>query len=350
MPSDSHSPNFDFDPGAASSPESGVFGLPHGPDSADVWILGVPFEATTSYRPGTASGPSAILQASRQIDLFDLWFGRPYERGIWMAPIDPDIESWSRTARALAAPLIEKGGAEAADEQATHEIAALGVKVNDLVKERTAGALSRGKLPVMVGGDHSTPFGAIAACAASTPGLGILQFDAHADLRPAFEGFEWSHASILHNVLKRVEGVGPLVQVGIRDLCEQEFDAIQSDDRIHAVTDRDLTEARCAGTVRALAEEAIARLPDNVYVTFDVDALDPTLCPNTGTPVPNGLLWDETMIWLEALGASGKRVVGLDLNEVSPGPDAKSGENDTWDAIVGARLLYRLIGAALVGR
>ena len=100
------------------------------------------------------------------------------------------------------------------------------------------------------------------------------------------------------------------------------------------------------GRVRALARETIALLPDAVYVTFDVDGLDPTLCPGTGTPVPGGLLWDEAMVWLEELAKSRKRIVGLDLNEVSAGPDGDP-DGTSWDAIVGARLLYRLIGAAL---
>ena len=98
----------DFDPGGASAPDSGLFGLPHGPQDALVHVMGVPFEATTSFRPGTAGGPAAVLEASRQIDLFDLLFGRPYEAGIWMAPIASEIEAWSRAARTLAAPLIEK--------------------------------------------------------------------------------------------------------------------------------------------------------------------------------------------------------------------------------------------------
>lgn len=355
----------EFDPNGASAPGSGIFGLPHGPEDAYIHVYGVPFEATTSYGGGTAGGPAAVLEASRQIDLFDLLFGRPYERGIWMAPIDPEIESWSRQARALAAPLIEKGGAEPGDGAAVAEIDRLGAEVNAKVRGAAKAAFDRGKFPVTLGGDHSTPFGAIAEAAARFDGLGILQFDAHADLRPAFEGLRWSHASILHNVLAECPGISSLVQVGIRDLCEQEYHTAESDPRIHAVYDRDLDRARFDGKVRELARRTIAKLPDHLHVTFDIDALDPALCPNTGTPVPNGLRWDETMVWLEELHASGKRVVSLDLNEVSAGPrdsnesetgadsmdadstDAGQSDSDPWDAVVGARLLYRLIGASI---
>ena len=331
----------DFDPGGASAPDSGLFGLPGSPEDALVHVMGVPFEATTSFRTGTAGGPAAVLEASRQIDLFDLLFGRPYEVGIWMAPIATEIEAWNRTARTLAAPLIEKGGASGQDAAAVSEIEAFGEQVNGRVRAFTAEVLEADKLPVIVGGDHSTPFGAIDASAARHEGLGVLQFDAHADLRPAFEGLRWSHASIMHNVLAECPGVASLVQVGIRDLCEQEFDVTRSDPRVHMISDLDLDEARHGGRTRILARETIAELPELVHVSFDVDALDPALCPGTGTPVPGGLGWNETMIWLDELARSGKRVASLDLCEVA------SGE---WDAIVGSRLLYRLIGCALATR
>lgn len=342
----------DFDPNAASGPDSGLFGLPHGPDEAHVHVLGVPFEATTSYRTGTADAPGAVLRASRQIDLFDLWFGRPYERGIWLAPENGDVAAWNREARSLAAPIIERGGASAIDEPDTARVDALAEKVNGVTGTFTREALAAQKLPVLLGGDHSTPFGAIEACARKVPALGVLQFDAHADLRPSFEGFTWSHASIMHNVLERCERVTRLVQVGVRDLCEQEYDAIEASDRVQAVFDRELMDARLDRGPRELAARTIDELPDDVWVSFDIDALDPALCPNTGTPVPGGLSWDEAMIWLEMLHASGKRVRGLDLCEVSPGSTPATEhdpDSDAWDAIVGARLLYRLIGAA-VGR
>ncbi|MEL6712510.1 MAG: agmatinase family protein [Planctomycetota bacterium] len=337
----------DFDPGAASAPDSGIFGLPHGPEDARVHVRGVPFEATTSYRAGTARAPEAVQAASRQIDLFDLRFGRPYEAGIWMAPVDAEVRAWSEEARALALPIIAQGGAGPEDSGAVARVDELGARVNERVRRGAIEALDAGKLPVLVGGDHSTPFGQIAACAERAPGLGVLQFDAHADLRPAFEGLRWSHASILDNVLRECDGVAALVQVGIRDLSEEEFDAAANEPRVRMLTDVDLGRAREESRTRALAREAIAELPDDVYVTFDVDALEPSLCPNTGTPVPGGLSWAETMVWLEELRASGKRVVGLDLVEVSPGLEWNESAGDAWDAIVGARLLYRLIGAAL---
>lgn len=344
----------DFDPDAAAAPGSGIYGLPHGPDDALVHVLGVPYEATTSYRGGTSYGPEAVLAASQQVDLYDLMFGRPYEAGLWMAPVDGEIRAWSEEARALAGPIIERGGAGAGDVSAAARVDALGGEVNERVRAWTAAALEAGKLPALVGGDHSTPYGGITAAAAHVAAQGrrlaVLQFDAHADLRVAYEGFRWSHASILHNVLEGAEQLHSVTQVGIRDLGLAERERIDADTQVYAVFDVDLDAARFDGRVRELARETIAGLPDDVWITFDVDALDPALCPNTGTPVPNGLRWDEAMVWLEALARSSRRIVGLDLNEVSPGPDWRPGDDDTWDAMVGARLLYRLVGAALAAR
>jgi agmatinase len=195
----------------------------------------------------------------------------------------------------------------------------------------------------LVGGDHSTPFGAIEAVADRHPGLGVLHVDAHADLRVAYEGFEWSHASIMYNVVAKLPDVARLVQVGIRDLCEAEYDVIKgSKRRVITHFDAELATRRLAGESWAgQCERIVDALPGEVYVSFDIDGLDPALCPNTGTPVPGGLSFAEANYLIGALVRSGRRIVGFDLNEVAPGPDSE------WDANVGMRLLYKMIGWAL---
>ena len=338
-----------FDPGGAAHPESGLFGLDSGPEEARVHVLGVPFDATTSYRRGAARAPEAIRCASRQVDLFDLRTGRPYEAGIWMAPPCEEIAAWNEEATALAAPLIEGGGLDHAPALAdsAKRVDAIQERVNDWVHAHTRAALEAGKLAAVVGGDHSVPFGAIRAHAERYPGLGILHVDAHADLREAYEGFRWSHASIFHNVLRELDDVARLLQVGVRDVSEDELRAIEgAEGRVHAVFDHDWADVRLrGGDLRAIVEREVQRLPDEVYVSFDIDGLDPALAPHTGTPVPGGLAWDEAMLWLEVLARSGRRIVGFDLTEVAPAPSGVPGEG--WDEIVGARLLYRLIGFAL---
>ena len=338
-----------FDPSAAALPGSGVFGLPHGEAEAAVVLLPVPFEATTSYGGGAAGGPAAILEASRQVDLYDLEAGRPYQSGIHMLPPSPRVLALAAEARRAAEPVIAAGGPgdDAALLAAAARVNAASAEVDAWVEGEVRRLLGAGKRVGVVGGDHAVAFGAIAAHAAAFPGLGVLHVDAHADLRVAYEGFERSHASVLWNVMERLPGVARLIQVGLRDVSEVEMDyARGSGGRIVCHGDAALAARRFEGEGWAAQVRAIvADLPGEVYVTFDVDGLDPSLCPHTGTPVPGGLSFQQASSLLGGVVASGRRIVGFDLVEVAPGP-----AGDAWDANVGARLLYKLVGWMLQGR
>jgi agmatinase len=334
-----------FDPDAAAAPGAGIYGLPTSVEDAHVVIVPVPFEATTSYGGGTSKGPEAVYQASLQVDLFDHDTGRPYEAGIAMDEVSQQIVEWNEEAKELARPIIEAGGDLGGDERLEANLARvneIGEMLNEWVYWRCGELLRMGKMPVVLGGDHSVPFGSIRAYAERWPDLGILHLDAHADLREAYEGFTWSHASIFHNVIRRIDGVDRLVQVGIRDLSNRENEMIEaSDGRIVTFFDSDVASTREEGVPFArIADEIVAKLPDNVYLSWDIDGLDPQLCPGTGTPVPGGLLWNDAIGLLRALLRGGKRIVGFDLCEVAPG-------ETEWDANVGARLLYKMIGFAL---
>jgi agmatinase len=337
-----------FDPNAAAAPDSGIFGLDSVPDDARVLLVPVPWDATTSYRAGTSRGPAAILSASKQVDLFDVETGKPYEAGIALLEEGEEIANWNKAARAAAVPVIESGGRADGDaklEELRAIVNEFGERVNAHVYQRVAEWIDRGRLVGVVGGDHAVPFGAIRAHAERTPGLGILHVDAHADLRRAYEGFEWSHASIMENVTRRLDGVAKLVQVGIRDLCEEEYERIRSSrGRIVTHFDPELAEARRRGALDKRFAEIARSLPRKVYVSFDIDGLDPVLCPSTGTPVPGGLAFHEASALLRAVVAAGRTIVGFDLNEVAPAPD----DADEWDGNVGARVLYKLIGWSLL--
>jgi agmatinase len=315
-----------FDPDAAAAAGSGIYGLPFKPEDSRVVIIPVPFEATTSYGGGTSKGPAAVLKASKQVDLFDHDTGRPYAAGIAMLDIPKNVVRWN---------------AEALKKRA--KVNELSARMNHWVYEQTSTLLDAGKMPVTLGGDHSVPFGAIRSYAERHPGMGILHLDAHADLRDAYEGFTWSHASIFHNVMTRLTNVGRLVQVGVRDLGQTESRMIEtSRGRIVTFFDSDLAARKEEGeSFAAIADDIIAELPDDVYLSWDIDGLDPTLCPGTGTPVPGGLSWNEAVGLLRAIRRARKRIIGLDLCEVAPG-------KTEWDANVGARLLYKMIGFALI--
>lgn len=335
-----------FDPDAAAA-HDGIFGLPTTVDEARYVVIPVPFDATTSYRDGTRNGPAAVLEASYQVDLFDVDFGRSYRHGIAMLPIDRRIVKLNREARKFAEPVIAAGG-NVKNRKPLDQVNRRCEEMNRIVEETARGLLERGKVPIVLGGDHSTPFGAIRAYAAKFPGLGILHIDAHADLRAAFEGFVWSHASIMHNVVKKIRGLSTLVQVGIRDFGEAERLLIEKSTEPKIVThfDARLHEDKFSGTPwRAIVDRVVADLPETVYLSVDIDGFDPTLCPDTGTPVPGGLSFNEFLEILRGLGRAKRKIVGFDLNEVAPCRTAKDWGSD-WNANVGARVLYKMIGAA----
>jgi agmatinase len=337
-----------FDPGAAAPADSGIFGLPHDRDAAKVIVVPVPWAATTSYGGGAERGPAAVLAASRQVDLFDVETGRPYEAGIHMLPIPEDLLAWNAEARLAAEKIIEVGGRVLGDsslEGALSRVNELSAAVNERTYETVRTEMAKGKLIALLGGDHAAPFGGIRAVAEAHPGMGILHIDAHADLRDAYEGFTFSHASIMHNVMTRIPGVAALVQVGIRDLSEEEHAAIEaSRGKIRTHFDADLARRAFEGeTWRSQVDRIVSDLPPRVYISFDIDGLDPTLCPHTGTPVPGGLSFHQATSLIAGVARSGRVIVGVDLNEVVPGD-----EGDEWDGNVGARILYKMIGWMLV--
>ncbi len=335
-----------FDPNAAAQPGCGVFGLPCDRAGAELLLVPVPFAATVSHGTGAEQGPAAILAASRQVDLFDLQTGRPYRSGIHMLEADPEIVQLGRTARELAAPIVARGGAGPEDRRTVSEVDRAGEVVNDTVYRAVGGILRAGTVAGVGGGHHSVAFGAIRAVAETHDDLGILHIDAHADLRRAYQGFRGSHASIMDNVARELEAVRRIAQVGIRDLCDEEAEAIRrAEGRV--LTWFDLDWRRRLGSGEALLDlcrQVVDALPSEVYVSFDIDGLDPSLCPNTGTPVPGGLDFSEACLLLEVLQQSGRKIVGFDLCEVAPGPEGD------WDANVGARALYKLCGFTLLAR
>ncbi len=339
-----------FDPGAAAAPDAGIFGLTTPLKESGVVVVPVPFEATTSYGGGTAHGPGAILEASKQVDLFDYGTGKPYEAGIFMLAESAEIRSLNKKAKRHASRVIERGGRIDGDPKLERSLAKVNKaseRVNEIVYATVSAMLAQGKLVATLGGDHAAPFGAIQAHAEKYPGCGILHVDAHADLRPAYEGFVWSHASIFYNVVSRLAGVERLVQVGIRDFSEEEMRfAAATNGRVIVHHDEQLVHRKFDGVPwTRIVKGIIADLPKKVYVSFDIDGLDPALCPHTGTPVPGGLSFHEAVALLAGIVSSGREIIGVDLCEVTPGPDG-----DEWDANVGARLLYKLIGYALLSR
>ena len=335
-----------FDPNGVGAVHAQVFGLPFSHAESRVIVLPVPWDATASYGAGSSAGPEAIRAASPQLDLGDPDWPDAWQEGFFL--LDSSAE-WKRRNRALR-PLVAEHIRllEAGAEPGTKVPERVDAETEELrawVFARTGETLRAGKLPGLLGGDHGTALGAIQAGLAAHPDLGVLQIDAHADLRVAYEGFRHSHASIMHNALEA--GLQRLVPVGLRDVCASERERIETDARITAFWQHGLNARRFGGEGwAAVAADIVAALPRDVWISFDIDGLDPALCPNTGTPVPDGLSFGEADWLIREVVRSGRRIVGFDLTEVAPAPDG----HDEWDANVGARVLYRLCCAAVASQ
>lgn len=334
-----------FDPNSPGTASAGIYGLPFSAEESDIVLVPVPWEVTTSYGGGTAQGPEAIRDASFQVDLFHPEFTDLWKRGIAMDEIPEALTEQSAALKKDAAHVIDllvNGGGKTKKDRAAKALKLVNEEsavMNDWVEQRTGFWLDQEKLVGLVGGDHSTPLGFYRALAKRHKSFGILHFDAHLDLRKAYEGFEGSHASIMFNALS-IKQVENIVAVGIRDFCEAEANLFAKEKRrVRVHRSADLRREQYEGTTwKKQCDRIIAQLPKKVHISFDIDALDPCLCPNTGTPVPGGFAFEEATYLLSRLAASGKTIIGFDLVEVTPGP------HGDWDANVGARLLWHLCG------
>jgi agmatinase len=338
-----------FNPNNAGIPNGNYFALPFSADEAALVLASATWDATVSYRAGTADAPSAIVEASAQVDLYDIEYGNVWQRGIGTLPQNEEWRERNANARFNAQQVIamlEKGTPETDStvKTLTASVNEASQWLNDSVYTATKALLAHDKIIGLIGGDHSVPFGYLRALAERHADFGILHIDAHADLRQCYEGFEFSHASIMYNVLSHIPQVAKIVQVGIRDLCADEMAIAASSERVAMYDDYYISRnvhgapADNNKTWAAICALIINDLPQNVYISFDIDGLSPDNCPATGTPVPGGLSFREACYLLSALRSAKKHIIGFDLCEVG---------NAEWDAIVGARILYKLCGCAL---
>ncbi len=336
-----------FDPNGVGIANGNLFGFPVNESEADIVIIPIPWDATASYGKGTSEGPKVILEASTQLDFYHPKLEDAWKTKVYLAPISKE---WAKINSKLCIEAIEyisfleDGGdlSKNTDFQKTvNTINEAQDALKSNLKERALHLMDQGKIVGVLGGEHSVPLGLLEAIDSKGKPFGILQIDAHADLRNAYEGFTQSHASIMFNALKNCDNLTKLVQVGIRDVAQSEIDLIQnSNGRVSTYFDWNLKEGQYNGeTWNSQVEKIINDLPDLVYISFDIDGLSPELCPNTGTPVVGGFKLEEINYLFFKLVESGKRIVGFDLNEVSPG------NNGDWDANVGSRALWNLVCA-----
>ena len=332
-----------FDPNSVGNPNNNIFGLPFTEEEARLVIMPIPWEVTVSYNAGTARAPEHIFKASLQVDLFDPEYKDEWKQGYFMRSSDRKILMKSDYLRKEAELYINyiSGGEDVNANKfmckTLKEVNAGGLFLNEWVYEQTKDLMAAGKLVALLGGDHSTPLGYFKAIAEKHGDFGILQIDAHCDLRVAYENFVYSHASVMYNALKEIPQLKKLVQVGIRDYCEEEWDFINANtDRVATFFDKDIKERLYEGdTWQKITDQIIDQLPANVFISFDIDGLDPKLCPHTGTPVQGGFETEAIFYLFKKIQKSGRRIVGFDLNEVGI-------SQDEWDENVGARCLFKL--------
>lgn len=294
----------------AFRPPENFLGLPPedtGFEDASVLVLPLPYEGTVSYGRGTSNGPAAILRASSQVELYDREFGSEpvFEYGVHTLPsLAPDLSGPEATTNA-----IESAVAEAA---------------------------ATGKLVVGLGGEHTVSVGFGRGLRKALGDFTIVQIDAHADLRNDYEGTHYSHACIA----RRLNDIAPIIQFGIRSISQEEADYIQAHpDRVTVYFADDIH--RGTGEHLTALAEAVRDKP--VYLTVDVDGLDPSLIPATGTPEPDGLSWRQTLDIIRTV-TQVTRVIGFDVVELAPSPTSHSS-----DFIV-AKLVYKIMNLVMARR
>lgn len=334
-----------FNPNGVGNTSGNIFGLPYTVEESDVVIIPVPWDVTVSRGEGADQGPKNVFYESFQIDLFDEVVADPWKAGIAMESIPEDIINLNHKLRKKARKYIkhyEKTGGDllpAKYIKLRQEINDGCYKLFESITSKCRNYLADNKLPVILGGDHSTSLGLLKALSEIHNEFGVLQIDAHADLRPAFKGLTHSHASIMFNALEYSQ-ISKLVQVGIRDFCSQEWNLINDNgSRLRAFTSRELQNQLSDGiTWKNICDEIIRALPEKVYISFDVDGLEPSYCQSTGTPVPGGLSYNQAIYLIEKLVERGKTIIGFDIVETGPHP---------LDGVVSCRLLYRIIALML---
>ncbi|QGW28477.1 arginase family protein [Phnomibacter ginsenosidimutans] len=332
-----------FDVNCAGNPNNNIFGLPFTEDESRLVIVPVPWEVTVSFGAGTARAAEQVFKASLQVDIFDQDSPEAWKQGFYMRPIDRKVllkSDFLRKEAELFIDFISRGEDIKANRfmcKSIRDINEGSDFLNNWVYEQTSDLLKAGKMVGLLGGDHSTSLGYWKAQAERHESFGILQIDAHCDLRPSYEFFKYSHASVVYNGLEEIPQLSKVVQMGVRDFSQGEWEYLQEHkDRITCFFDRDLKNRRFEGaTWQQLCDDIIAQLPQKVHLSFDIDGLNPKLCPRTGTPVDGGFETEEINYLLRKLLASGRELIGFDLVEIGIG---ESG----WDANVGARQLWKL--------
>jgi agmatinase len=282
-----------------TGPKRAFLGLQPSFEQASVVVVPVPYDSTASYGVGARFGPNAIIDASTQLELYD-------------------IELGMNICDRLPIHTLDELALDKSDP----------AKMAELVAKAVGSIVKLGKKPVILGGEHSITAGAVAGFS-NPKELSVLQIDAHADLRDSYEETKYSHACTMRRVRELTDSA---VQVGIRSMCDEEAEYIQKEG-----IEKSIFYAKDLKDMDGSIDSILSQLKEQVYVTVDADGFDPSLIPGTGTPEPGGLLWDDVLSLMKAVSEK-KKVVGFDVVEVLPTPPLRTSE------FIAAKLAYRMMG------
>ena len=323
-------------------------------DKARVVLIPVPWEVTASGGGGTAQSMEDIRKASFQADFFQKPPAKTLNNLIFLEKENKTLLRLNRSHRRAARKIIKRldRGLPLSHRQKKSAGAVNRAcrQMTDWLYNRAGELFRQGKIPAVAGGDHSVSEGLICRTAEQYSGdFGLLHIDAHCDLRERYQGFDHSHASVMFNVMNRSPAPARLLQVGVRDFCREEYDRIQSDKRIVCYFDEDLSERLFQGeTWGAICKEITARLPSRVHVSLDMDGLEWPCAPGTGTPVPGGLTFNQTLFLLNEIARQKKKLVSFDVVETSPGAEREAKRAfGHWNGTVAGHLLHRLCHLSL---
>lgn len=334
-----------FDPNGPGIKNGNFIGLPFDQESARLILLSIPWDVTTSYQGGTSRGPDNILEASYQLDLHHELYGRAWEQGIYFSPSDPYLLELNDSTRLLASNYIAalESEEDMTSPKWTQDLRQVNANCEIMIARTQAALetlLDKNKMIGLLGGDHSCPLGYYRVLDKRHEEWGILQIDAHMDLRQAYEGFLYSHASIFYNAVTELKNLKSLIQVGIRDFCEEEWE-FADQNKVQVFTAYTIDQESFQGVSWSQhCQKIISLLPPKVHISVDIDGLDPAYCPHTGTPVPGGISYNQLMYLIDTVKRANKTIIGFDICETAPPPH-------DYDGNVAARVAYTLSLAML---
>ncbi|MBR4951672.1 MAG: arginase family protein [Alistipes sp.] len=338
-----------FDPNGIVPDNGNYFGFPIDAEDAALVLISAPWDTTVATRAGSSYAPDAIIEASRFVDFHEPMAPNSWRKGIATLPIDYSIQDMSHRLRSDADKIINMSHSDAdyiinnlMHDRRLRRINEASGQVNEKIYEQSKMWLKRGKIVGLVGGDHSTSYGNIRAVSECYDDFGVLQIDAQCNLKEECYGFSHSHLSVMHNVLSDVKNLKRLVAVGVREFSPREWQRSEDDERIRLFTGQYIWSSHFEGVNWAtLCDQIIAELPENVYISLDIDGLTVECSPHTGTTISGGLRFPEVVYLMSKIVGSGRKIVGFDLTEVVPDVDDKT------DAVIAARLLFKMCSMAL---